>query len=279
MTLPFKPAAALCATCLWLGPVAAQPAPDAGVDALYDALALEGMVAVMRVEGLDYGAEIAEGMFDGRAPAGWSEAVSAIYDAEAMQQSLRDGMAEALDGAEIAPMIDFFADGPGRRLVALELSAREALLDEDVEAAAREAAALAMAEETPRFELVDRFVEANDLIEANLVGALNANYAFSLGLLEGGGFDGALSEDEILLQVWSQEEEIRRSTTEWVYSFLNLAYQPAEEADLEAYIAFSETATGGDLNRAMFEAFDAMFSDISRDLGRAAAAAMAGQDI
>ena len=55
-----------------------------------------------------------------------------------------------------------------------------------------------------------------------------------------------------------QNIDIRQNTTEWVYSFLLLAYEPLEDADLETYIAFSETGAGQDLNAAMFAAFDGM---------------------
>ena len=74
-------------------------------------------------------------------------------------------------------------------------------------------------------------------------------------------------------------DEIRRTTTEWVMSFLLLAYQPLSDADLETYIAFSQTPAGQDMNRAVFNAFDQMFIDISRSLGVASSRYMLGDTL
>ena len=99
------------------------------------------------------------------------------------------------------------------------------------------------------------------------------------GLLDGGAFGGSLTEDQILTDVWSQEQDIRDNTSEWIHSFLFMAYQPLEDADLQAYIAFSESDAGAVINRAMFDSFDRLFNGISRSLGRAAAAEMTSQEL
>jgi len=111
------------------------------------------------------------------------------------------------------------------------------------------------------------------------MGAMNSNYAFFLGLAEGGAFGGDMSEERILSDVWAQEPEIRISTTEWVYAFTLLAYQPLDDADLAIYTDFAETGPGQRINRALFEAFDGEFEAISRALGRAAAQEMASRDL
>ena len=88
-----------------------------------------------------------------------------------------------------------------------------------------------------------------------------------------------MSEEQILTDVWAQEGDIRESTTEWIYSFLYMAYGPLGDADIQAYITFSETEAGGDINRAMFESFDRLFEGISQSLGRAAAMEMTSQEL
>ncbi|MFT7311883.1 MAG: hypothetical protein ACI853_002385, partial [Paracoccaceae bacterium] len=105
------------------------------------------------------------------------------------------------------------------------------------------------------------------------------NYAFYLGLSSGGAFDAAMTEDQMLREVWSQEEAIRTETTQWVYSYLTLAFQPLSVVDLEAYIALSKSTQGRALNGGLFAAFDALFVTLSGDLGRAAAQFMGGEDI
>jgi hypothetical protein len=48
---------------------------------------------------------------------------------------------------------------------------------------------------------------------------------------------------------------------------------------MQAYLAFSESAAARTMNAAMFAAFDEVFRALSRDLGRAAAEMLSGQDI
>lgn len=252
---------------------------DPKTEELFEAMGLPEVIVVMRAEGISYGEDIATDLFPGRAGAEWTQIVSDIYDAEALTETALAGFDTALDGADVQGMIDFFRSDLGRQVVGLEVSARELLLDDDLEAQSQEAAALAMRDDTPRFQLLERFVAANDLIETNVVGAMNSSYAFYVGLSDGGGFPQALTEDQILSDVWSQEPEIRANTTEWVYSFLMLAYQPLSDAQIETYITFSESEAGQELNDALFFAFDGMFNGISRDLGLGASRFMVGQDL
>lgn len=259
---------------LWSSPGRADD-----VDRLYEALALDEVLGVMQREGLEYGDSIAEDMLQGQVSASWREGVERIYDLETMREQVKAEFRASLEGDDLAPMIDFFTTEPGETVIELEVSAREAMLDDDVEAAARETAALAMADETDRYRLIDRFAEVNDLVETNVASALNANLAFYEGLRAGGALPAALTDEQILAEVWSREAELRQSTTEWVISFLMMAYEPLSAADIEAYIAFSETEAGQALNRAIFAAFEDPFRDISRALGRLAGLEMTRQDI
>jgi hypothetical protein len=265
-------------------PATAQTAPlDAAstvdVAPLFEALGLPEMIEIMREEGLDYGRTIATDLFTGRSGADWTATVGEIYDAGRMRAAVEAAMTSALADADLEPILDFFTSDTGRNIIGLEVSARRALLDDAVEEASKAAAAIAQADATPRFQQVDRFVTINDLVETNVVGALNSNYAFYVGLGDGGAFPQAMAEDQILADVWAQEGEIRQNTTEWVYSFLMMAYQPLSDEDMEAYIAFSETEAGQTLNRTMFAAFDEVFTDISLALGLAASRYMVGQEL
>ena len=258
------------------GPVAlAQTAPadpttitQSQAEQLFAALRLPEILDVMRQEGLTYGAKIGEGLFpNGTIDPDYSAEIAAIYDPDRMRVQSEAAFEQQLSGTDVAAMLGFFTSEPGRSFSALELSARTAQLDEAISAASKDTAAIAMAENTPRYQLIQRFAAANDLIETNVVSALNSNYAFYQGLAQGGAMQPGVTDAEVLASVWDQEAEIRRTTTEWVMSFLLMAYQPLTDADLEAYIAFSQTPAGKDLNRAVFNAFDQMFIDISKSLG------------
>ncbi len=263
-------------------PAAAQDAaPEMErIAPLYDALGLPEIMAVMRAEGVEYGHDLAVDLFPGDASgAGWDDTVSEIYRLDRLETIMRRELAQRLADADIGPMLDFMTSERGRRIVALEISARRALLDDDVEAASRTALAAMRADGDPLLGLIRDFAAVNELIENNVVGAMNSNFAFYLGLSEGGAFGRSFAEEEMLADVWSQEDAIRAETEDWLFSYLALAYGPLDAGDIRAYTAFSQTKAGARLNQAVFDAFDAMFIEISRTLGLAAARLMSSQDL
>ncbi|MCU0856260.1 MAG: DUF2059 domain-containing protein [Rhodobacteraceae bacterium] len=270
---PIAAAAAVALLLPWAGPAHADAA------ALFDALGMPEIIEVMRDEGIDYGETIRADLLGGQGGNGWTRTVAGIYDTDAMRREMLEGFESRLDGVALDSLMEFFGSERGQRIVALEVEARRSLLSEEVEEAAKAAAADLAAQEPDRFALLTEFVEANDLVESNVIGALNSNYAFYMGLAAGDAFQEDLSEADILADVWSQEDAIRDDTEEWVYSYLNLAYDPLSDEDIAAYTALSRTPEGKALNRALFGAFDDLFVGISRRLGEGAAGILAGQDI
>lgn len=247
------------------------------VDDLMEALQIEAMLEIMREEGLAYGADLGSDMFATGPNARWQALLSEIYDIEKMRTVMRTGFEAILQDAEAAPLIRFFSSETGTEIIALELSARRAMIDDDVEEAARAAYRARAGSSDTRLDQLTEFIELNDLLEANVSGALNASFQFYRGLVDGGGF--SMSEADIIADVWSQEEETRTDTREWLYGFLMLAYQPLDDAQLEAYISLSSSPEGRVLNRALFAGFNAMYEEISYALGLAAAQQMQGQDL
>jgi len=115
------------------------------------------------------------------------------------------------------------------------------------------------------------------LIERNVMGALNSNLVFYNGLVDGGALE--MSQADIVADVWSQEESVRDEARDWLNAFLLMAYEPLDKAELQAYIAFYQTPEGKVLNRAMFDAFDAMYEEVSYILGRALARHMQSEKL
>lgn len=268
-----------------LAPVAARaevaPQGQPSLAALSEVLRIGDTVAVVREEGITYGRSLEDEMFPGRGGADWHRVVELVYDAQAMRRRFDAAFAAALkdDPGAVAAAVAFFGDARGQRLVGLEIDARKALLDEAAEDAARANFDELAAARDPRVDLLRRFAEANDLIESNVMGALNANLAFYRGMAEAGGLGEDMNEADMLADVWGQEGDIRTETERWLFPYLALAYGPATDADLEAYIAFSESPEGQRLNAALFAAFDAVFGTLSLDLGRATARQMMGEEI
>lgn len=243
------------------------------VRAIHEALLLPELLGIAVREGQEYGEDLAAQVFGPLpVPAEWSEIVDAVYDPVHMENGILATLTAELAGADTAAIRTFLEAEPGRSLFARELEAREAMSDEESEQAAREAAAVALAgEDSARLELLRRYAEVNDLIETNVANAMNQSLAYTEGLMDGGAMGGGMTEADVLSDIWAREGEIRADTVEWVFAFLLEAHGEAPEAELEALVAFSETEAGQDLNRALFAAFDARYTDISRALGIAAA--------
>ncbi len=257
-------------------------APDAArMDALSKTLMIGRVMEVMQREGLDYGTSLQDEMFPDANSAQWQAVIGSIYDATTMRATFDAAMARGLAGDDTAltQMEAFFGSPAGQRILTLEIDARAAMLDEAVEEAAKVTAQQLQANRDPLIKQIERFAAAGDLIEMNVAGALTSNLAFYKGMAEVGAFEEAMSEEDMLAQVWGQEADIRKETESWLMPYLALAYKPLAPGDLEAYITFSESPAGRRMNAAMFAAFDEVFTGISLELGRAAARQMQGDDI
>lgn len=271
-------APAVLALSLTAGPLLAA---DGDLAKLGAALQLREVFSVMSEEGKAYGAEIEADMFPGSGGASWRNAVADIYAVDRMVPLFVTAFEAELiqSGADVPAMLAFFQSPLGQKVTTLEISGRRALLDQAVEDASRLKYEELSAAGDAQLALVDTFVEVNGLVDANVAGAMNANYAFYRGLGDAGMLENGLTEDQILAEIWSQEESIREETDIWIRSYLAMAYAPLTETELRDYIEFSQTRAGRDLNTALFAGFDAVFTDVSRQLGRAAGRVMAGQEL
>lgn len=262
---------------LLLWPISAIAQNDA--KHLSDLLRIPEIMDVMREEGLNNGEALYADMFPGRDPAGWNAQIGAIYDTGWMLETYQSGFADALEDVDLTEATAFFDSDLGQRILALELTGRQALLDETISDLVIEEYHAAVEAGDPRLDLIRRYVSANALIEQNVEGALNSNFAFMSGMEAAGGFGAPMSDEQILNEIWAQEGEIRADTEEWLMSYLLMAYRPLMDDELEAYIAISETDVGQSVNAALFAAFDEMFNQISYALGQAVGRFAQGEDI
>lgn len=91
----------------------------------------------------------------------------------------------------------------------------------------------------PRLKAARTIIEAGDLVERNVSTALTANYQFYRALVDGGAY--IMTEEEILNEVWSQEEELRADTEAWLMGYLMLLMQPLDADERATYVAFMQT--------------------------------------
>lgn len=261
-------------------PITAFAQSSATIDDILDALLLPELMQIMYDEAMISSEELIMDFAPDKAGAGWTAAMERINDAGRSEALMRSEFSEAFPEEYIERVARFVQSPQARALVRLEVSARKALADPDVEQASIQALEFYDETHPERFAQVARFIEINELVDANVIGALNSNAAFLRGLSTGaGGKLSAGDENEILNDVWAQEPDIRAGTEEWVYSFLMMAYAPASDSDMEAYIAFSESDPGQALNLALFQAFDVLFVQSSRETGEALALLMSSEDI
>lgn len=264
-----------CAICMPL----MVKADSARLAPLFEAMRMPELLEIMRQEGVDYAAALREDMLPGKGGKAWSAAVERIYAVDRLAELMIAGFGNAPDDAALRAMTAFFESDAGRRITGLETSTRRAMLEPGVEDVMREALSAVIAERPERMALLVEFVETNDLVEANVVGGLNANLAFHRGLRDGRAFETDMTEAGILADVMAQEPELREDVTEWLYSFLAAAYSPLKDEELRRYIDISATEAGQTFNRALFAAFDAMLADVSYRLGVTAARFVRGEDI
>jgi hypothetical protein len=247
------------------------------VAALSEALLLPEVVALLKQEGLRYGESLDADVLNGTGGRYFAEQVERIYDTDQMLAVLEDMLNQGMSEEDIAESVAFFATDSGQRILRLEVSARQAMGDPAIDEMAEGAWRNAEREDNARLDAVMQFIEINDLNERNVAGALSSNYQFFRGLVEGGSHK--MSEDEMLSEVWSQEEDIRSDTATWLKSFLFMAYSPLSEEEMRAYLDYSDSGAGQSLNAALFDGFDEMYRSIYFALGLAVAEALQASEL
>ncbi|CUH62466.1 hypothetical protein TG4357_00122 [Thalassovita gelatinovora] len=247
------------------------------IEALFDLLSMDAMFEVMREEGLVYSDDLADDMLPGGTGPGWQNIARRIHDPAKMRTIVQAEFEASFGDADAAPLLDFFASETGQKIVALEVQTRRAFLDEAVSDKALELFHERQEPYDPHLQAIADYVEANELIEYNVTGALNSNFMFYRGLVEGGAF--AMSEQDILREVWTGEDDTRVETRDWLFSFLMVAYEPLNVEAIASYVDLSKTTEGQALNRALFAGFDEMYKAISLSLGMALARQMQGETL
>ncbi|MEM8977949.1 MAG: DUF2059 domain-containing protein [Pseudomonadota bacterium] len=234
---------------------------------LFDTMRMADIIKIMHLEGLIYGKDLDTDWLSGQGGASWERTVGLIYHEETMIETMRRIFEANLKDVDVEPLITFFETPTGQTVLGLESSAREAFLDETLEDFAKERFTSMEQSGDPRVDQVKALVSDNDYVDRNVVGALNANYAFFEGLVSTLGSRAGQARD-MLSNVWAQEPEIRESTTEWLHAYLYMSYQPLDEDQLKAYNDILLTDAGRAATTAMFEGYDSMYVEISRALGR-----------
>lgn len=251
-------------------------AADARIMRIYDLLELDVYVEIARTEGLADAGNISQDMLGRPADAGFIDQMEQVYDIARMRETVTAPLGD-LTAAELEAVIAFFQTDAAFQITEFEVAARRAMADEDVEQSARLAWVEAATERPDLVAQIKAITEVNDLVERNVAGALNSNLRYYQGLSDGDALD--LTEDEILAQVWGQEEDVRADTEEWLGGYFLLAYDPLSPGDLDAYLEFWKSPAGTALNAAIFDGFNQVYDDVSYATGRVVALHMGSEDL
>lgn len=256
-------------------------ATEGRLQLLSQSLYIEQMFEIIHEEGIAHGKEIDAQLLGGNGGPSWQQTVSRIYEPKHLVQNFQQSFEKevGLTGADPEPMVDFYQSELGQKVAQLELSARRAFLDDSIRRTADEKLDRALLEQDPRLQKIKDFVDENQLVEMNVVTALNGNLAFLRAMAASAGVAGRMTEAEMLSEVGRQEADIRQGTERWILNFSLMAYAPLSDQELKDYLVFSKSAAGSALNRALFAAFDSTFTDVSDALGRSVGAWMQGTDL
>ncbi|MDG1738208.1 MAG: hypothetical protein P8L68_18095 [Paracoccaceae bacterium] len=231
---------------------------------------LDEMIEVVRAEGLSDNQNIPMEFFGSSFGGAWTDTLDEIFDETVLSSQIEEEFLSSFGDAPRDEILEFLESDAWQIAVGYELKGRVAMLDPKVEAAAIETYWQTFEKNNRRMQDLTALIEAGDLINTNVVGAMNSMYEFNLGIVSEG-FDLGMSEEDILVQIWSEEDNLRYEISEWIYSFLLLAYDPLDTDLLQAQIAFFETPEGKRFNRALIESFDRVYGGISFNLGAAIA--------
>lgn len=213
---------------------------------------------------------------------GWGVIVGRIAPVQRIRAGLRDGIARGVEGlrdpaerAAVAEALAFWESGLGRRVVLLEIGAREALAAPDIEAAARDSFAAAAARGHPRAAQVRALIEAADLVEPAVAASLNIAVATLQGAQEAA--QGAMRDPSIIEDAWEQEPEIRADQTGWIEALVFMASAPLSDAEMAQLIEAAGHPGNRRLGAILNEAATGTFVEVARDLGRASVLRLRGE--
>lgn len=235
------------------------------IDDLSHLLQLQSTAELMQDEGMRNARSTSED-FTGQALGAWdADGLAAIYAPERSLTLFRQAFAARLSADEIVTLIEAFAAPFAARVVALEVSARAAISDEDIEAVAIEMLNEVLTSDRNRVALIDEIIEVNDLISLNLDGGEVILLEFYKTLAAGNarGIDYGVITEEIR----SQRPERQEDLVEWLRAFFVMAYSDLSDEELLQVLALYETEEAQKAIGAMFEVFNLVEIEAMRKLG------------
>jgi len=226
-------------------------------DQLVDAMGIPALIEAFSADGIENGTAVDNGILNGQGGNVWAETVRRLYDPARLEEEIRGAFAENLDEQVAAQALLFFESDIGVQIIDLEVQARQAMLDPELEAAAKAAPSANSA-------AITEFLEARDLVERNTDAAMTAQTAFFAGMAETSPQFVAPPETD------EQRAVMQVETERWLRGYYALAQSPLSEDDVAIYTAFWDTEVAMEIDDVLFDAFATSYATLSFGLGQAA---------
>ncbi|WP_108837940.1 DUF2059 domain-containing protein [Tateyamaria sp. Alg231-49] len=235
-------------------------------DQLVDAMGIPALIAAFSADGIENGTAVDKGILNGQGGNVWAETVRRLYDPARLEEEIRGAFAENLEEQVAAQALLFFESDVGARIIDLEVQARQAMLNPELEAAATAAPSAGNA-------AITEFLEVRDLVERNTDAAMKAQTAFFAGIAE--------TSPQIVPPPETEEQRalMQAETERWLRGYYALAQSPLSEDDVAIYTAFWNTEVAMALDDVLFEAFANSYATLSFGLGQAAGRLLPQNDL
>ena len=238
---------------------------DTEGERLFDAMGIPALVAAFAEDGRQTIPEIDAGFLGGQGGDVFFETAQRLYDPARIEAELRSSFIRRVDPQDARQALVFFDSAQGQRIVELEVQARQAIVDDAVEAAAKAAS------DSPGAE-VERLSSVRDLVEVNTDISVAARFAF---------YDGfhAAAPSTDTPDVEGQRGTIAEETRAWITGYYMLVASAVEDDDLDIYAAFWETDVGQGVDAALSQAFEESYVALSYGLGQTVGRLMPQNDL
>ena len=255
-----------------------RPVPPAfrtvTADRVVSALALDRLAGLMSEEIVASGDPL-QPVEPGASDPEWAVIAGRIAAAPRIRTGLRQGVARGLSGldpgarAAMAEALGFLESDLGRRVVGMELAARAALADPEIEAEARAGFARAAGRGDPRVDQIRRLIAASDTVEPAVAASLGIAMASMMAMQETLGL--APTAEAVAEDVWLLEPELRAEQAGWIEALFFLSTATLTPPEMERLIAEAARPGSRRLGAMVDAAAADVFVRVARDLGRAAA--------
>ena len=244
---------------------------------LYDALQMDRVNEIIRVEGIQDARGTGEAYLSKNTVARFVDQAQSVYQLETMEKDFKRLLTENLSISDAEAILLFYRSPIGKTASELEVSARVAISDKQIEEMAKIKFNEAVNLKNERLDELGSVIETLELVEQNLIGAYAAQFAFMYELSKLGLVN--LSRQEMIDAITSDEEKLKSEILEWLMAFSHMAYSPMSDEEFGVYNDFSKSALGITLNKALFSVYNEMAKDQSQRLASILGEFMKSEDL